>query len=122
MRLLLSGKTAPVTITWFILITYPRHTDQHVLYLHYEPDARGAAESRRLRFFQAEAGIRDATVPGVQTCALPILSAARSAPRSPRSRPPPGRARAASHRTCRSEERRVGEECRSPRSPYHSHK
>src|SRR5207245_6111976 len=28
-------------------------------------------------FFQAEDGIRDATVTGVQTCALPILSAFR---------------------------------------------
>src|SRR5438132_10664141 len=65
-------------------------------------------------FFQAEDGIRDHCVTGVQTCALPI-----SAPR---------RARARS-RTCaalsiarapevaeleeRSEERRVGKECRS---------
>src|SRR2546430_8123009 len=44
-------------------------------------------------FFQAEDGIRDLTVTGVQTCALPISSLARSA-RSPRRRPDrnPGRA------------------------------
>ena len=41
-------------------------------------------------FFQAEDGIRDYKVTGVQTCALP-----------------------------RSEERRVGKECRSRWSPYH---
>src|SRR3989337_2799930 len=32
--------------------------------------------------FQAEDGIRDATVTGVQTCALPILTPARSMPTS----------------------------------------
>src|SRR2546427_7948209 len=34
-------------------------------------------------FFQAEDGIRDLTVTGVQTCALPICSARRPTPRSP---------------------------------------
>src|SRR5437773_9629521 len=72
-------------------------------------------------FFQAEDGIRDRDVTGVQTCALPIYP----------------------HRTClwreegnlpanlfrfvlqqgrfaeRSEERRVGKECRSRWWPYH---
>src|SRR5205085_9454375 len=63
-------------------------------------------------FFQAEDGIRDLTVTGVQTCALPILMHARqnvwlSAVRigcgswMPRVR------------IFRSEERRVGKECRS---------
>src|SRR2546430_3819683 len=33
-------------------------------------------------FFQAEDGIRDLTVTGVQTCALPILRTISSAPRS----------------------------------------
>src|SRR5437867_11805877 len=33
-----------------------------------------------LFFFQAEDGIRDRTVTGVQTCALPISRAARAAP------------------------------------------
>src|SRR5438128_12140250 len=66
-------------------------------------------------FFQAEDGIRDATVTGVQTCALPIfwswlplgkkvLAAVR---------------RTYPARTSRSEERRVGKECRSGWSPYH---
>src|SRR5260221_12059060 len=35
--------------------------------------ARAFRFSRRCCFFQAEAGIRDHCVPGVQTCALPIL-------------------------------------------------
>src|SRR2546430_13094527 len=48
-------------------------------------------------FFQAEDGIRDLTVTGVQTCALPIFTGARSCPwRWPRRRrrpcaPPPAR-------------------------------
>src|SRR2546430_5593813 len=91
-------------------------------------------------FFQAEDGIRDLTVTGVQTCALPILRE-------------PGRVftrtelceRVWEHAheydtklvevfigrlhkkigdpplidTVRSEERRVGKECRSRWSPYH---
>src|SRR2546429_7234277 len=93
-------------------------------------------------FFQAEDGIRDVAVTGVQTCALPI---------SPGFSPPelvvqvkaiacefPSRvgapfsrwsvAELGSHvRACgltaslsdRSEERRVGKECRSRWSPYH---
>src|SRR2546430_17600575 len=36
-----------------------------------------------LFFFQAEDGIRDLTVTGVQTCALPIYDARRDAPRAP---------------------------------------
>src|SRR2546429_2343048 len=92
-------------------------------------------------FFQAEDGIRDVAVTGVQTCALPIslcvVSGIFSAPKSDHetssSRP--------DHRlvfrrfgcrfcvicldqrsgisTQRSEERRVGKECRSRWSPYH---
>src|SRR2546421_1457037 len=94
-------------------------------------------------FFQAEDGIRDLIVTGVQTCALPI---------SGRRRPRRGRRRLRSRptsltrRPCRSlldvpcathavaparealprravasrsEERRVGKECRSRWSPYH---
>src|SRR6267154_5692769 len=72
-------------------------------------------------FFQAEDGIRDGRVTGVQTCALPISirCGVCSAPcrRSDgtivtmctwRERP-----------IRRSEERRVGKECRSRWSPYH---
>src|SRR2546429_4479340 len=94
-------------------------------------------------FFQAEDGIRDVAVTGVQTCALPIWP--------PRAIPPEGGGGAAegrrgttststetitrgrpgggSHgtsttlptlrRSTRSEERRVGKECRSRWSPYH---
>src|SRR5207245_5690873 len=75
----------------------------------------------RVIFFQAEDGIRDATVTGVQTCALPI-SALSSTTREnsvlcnpcTTSRPRPGPR--PSHRLAavipRSEERRVGKECR----------
>src|SRR6478735_3549026 len=68
-------------------------------------------------FFQAEDGIRDYKVTGVQTCALPI-SVTASARRSVAA----VRARAHHERAPpypRSEERRVGKECRSRWSPYH---
>src|SRR2546430_6111987 len=77
-------------------------------------------------FFKAEAGIRDLTVTGVQTCALPICAHGSC---------PHGSFRRGGHRRCgrtsvhlppapetpmsRSEERRVGKECRSRWSPYH---
>src|SRR5947208_6286408 len=84
-------------------------------------------------FFQAEDGIRDDLVTGVQTCALPIYIRAfvkaaydaRSladaeflalAPEWPTNR------LAAVDRAIRSEERRVGKECRSRWSPYHEKK
>src|SRR5687767_15453983 len=88
-------------------------------------------------FFQAEDGIRDKLVTGVQTCALPI-STKRTFP--PRRRPKKLRTRITTRqysrisiktalRSCstvrspprisRSEERRVGKECRSRWSPYH---
>src|SRR5260370_23715036 len=94
-------------------------------------------------FFQAEDGIRDSSVTGVQTCALPIYLSAFATVAEERSF-----TRAASRlgisqsalshsvrglekrlglqllaRTTRSvsrsEERRVGKECRSRWSPYH---
>src|SRR5258708_23732662 len=94
-------------------------------------------------FFQAEDGIRDDLVTGVQTCALPISSEALAKPSSAanaalgdrgrlyrtgrtmasrellmtRSHIPIGRRRTGPTR--RSEERRVGKECRSRWSPYH---
>src|SRR2546425_9400492 len=80
-------------------------------------------------FFQAEDGIRDKLVTGVQTCALPIYDPAPQ---------PLGEDRRAMQRRlghdhhelltavarhevhrARSEERRVGKECRSRWSPYH---
>src|SRR5207249_7348873 len=82
-------------------------------------------------FFQAEDGIRDRNVTGVQTCALPIslrrrprdARALRRA-RDPRARGAhkkrhagPGRAGAS-----RSEERRVGKECRARGGPEHEKK
>src|SRR5688572_32914852 len=68
-----------------------------------------------LFFFQAEDGIRDLTVTGVQTCALPISVADRPHRETPRSAQLPRR-HARKHR-CRSEERRVGKECRSRGGP-----
>src|SRR5690349_24923249 len=65
-------------------------------------------------FFQAEDGIRDLYVTGVQTCALPILGPALSAANVEF-------VWAMAHRGTanRSEERRVGEECRSRGAPEH---
>src|SRR5256884_4129536 len=92
-------------------------------------------------FFQAEDGIRDVAVTGVQTCALPIcgegadskqtipchLSSIRgsftglpwlqSRKSGPFQEAP--RRRGVADSTLRSEERRVGKECRSRWSPYH---
>src|SRR6266446_8114640 len=69
-------------------------------------------------FFQAEDGIRDYKVTGVQTCALPISSPKRWALRT--------QLRILSlspfQTTSGSEERRVGKECRSRWSPYHEKK
>src|SRR5215510_15177439 len=70
-------------------------------------------------FFQAEDGIRDGHVTGVQTCALPI-----SARRAFLRRTWNGWRRRSGSTSAhvpqrRSEERRVGKECRSRWSPYH---
>src|SRR2546426_8822866 len=93
-------------------------------------------------FFQAEDGIRDYKVTGVQTCALPILpSTTTPEPHTPamlwiqhRQLDPEHRrsmgfgrrggwhglrAAKSRRRIYRSEERRVGKECRSRWSPYH---
>src|SRR5690348_18500688 len=62
-------------------------------------------------FFQAEDGIRDGRVTGVQTCALPIFYGPD----------PQGLIWIGGHADGfkgRSEERRVGKECRSRWSPY----
>src|SRR2546430_5073869 len=92
-------------------------------------------------FFQAEDGIRDLTVTGVQTCALPISTrrpsrsscpwawaaptgsaAAWPSCSTPQTTPraPCGRSSASTTSPSRrSDERRVGKECRSRWSPYH---
>src|SRR5207245_3303904 len=79
-------------------------------------------------FFQAEDGIRDATVTGVQTCALPIsdrrigVTRVRHRGRGQgggelgAQRGPAGRQRRPGE--WRSEERRVGKECRARWSRY----
>src|SRR5690349_23651795 len=85
-------------------------------------------------FFQAEDGIRDLYVTGVQTCALPIfeLGGVRDAPLLGGSAPraveqrvaqdaeePRARRLAVAELVRRSEERRVGKECRSRWAPEH---
>src|SRR2546429_1271599 len=91
-------------------------------------------------FFQAEDGIRDVAVTGVQTCALPIWMLWSQAFLPDRQRPLEERLRfgvfplmviqdrqvvqtrrhvRVLRPEARSEERRVGKECRSRWSPYH---
>src|SRR2546422_6915837 len=90
-------------------------------------------------FFQAEDGIRDVAVTGVQTCALPILlgiggvrALAKLGLQIDTFHFNEGHAVFAGiemiaermatgvpFKTARSEERRVGKECRSRWSPYH---
>src|SRR5258706_6074089 len=91
-------------------------------------------------FFQAEDGIRDWSVTGVQTCALPISDSGISEPfssskasgtlvtgpkdfhsshQAPVIKTRPDESGWVSARARRSEERRVGKECRSRWSPYH---
>src|SRR5438034_7716012 len=70
-------------------------------------------------FFQAEDGIRDHCVTGVQTCALPISRRSYQARTSATRRSPWKSASTGLGDPERSEERRVGKECRSRWSPYH---
>ena len=76
-------------------------------------------------FFQAEDGIRDTSVTGVQTCALPIssqLSSQLSGQLWGYATAIVGLCLAqiiCGYKANRSEERRVGKECRSRWSPYH---
>src|SRR2546426_1381320 len=84
-------------------------------------------------FFQAEDGIRDYKVTGVQTCALPISSRRRHTRlqgdwssdvcSSDRSEEHTSELQSPCNLVCRiilrSEERRVGKECRSRWSPHH---
>src|SRR5256884_2882435 len=97
--------------------------------------------NRLFFFFQAEDGIRDVAVTGVQTCALPICRRAGRGEEKVAMRDAclvvvdaqndfmPGGALAVpggdevvpviNRLAARSEERRVGKECRSRWSPYH---
>src|SRR5260370_20677487 len=93
-------------------------------------------------FFQAEDGIRDSSVTGVQTCALPILIRLSLSRSLDQDKADQRSAEAQADQTAdnlrrqqdlydhhvvsiqeltnsRSEERRVGKECRSRWSPYH---
>src|SRR5256885_4577472 len=75
-------------------------------------------------FFQAEDGIRDYKVTGVQTCALPISLdlvelLAQQALVVARVLDDDAQQVVILARDQRSEERRVGKECRSRWSPYH---
>src|SRR2546430_9390271 len=70
-------------------------------------------------FFQAEDGIRDLTVTGVQTCALPISSCPSDYPVCQAGFCAEGSGASTADVSVRSEERRVGKECRSRWSPYH---
>src|SRR2546430_13432163 len=105
----------------------------------------GSASQRYFFLFQAEDGIRDLTVTGVQTCALPIFGlvtqlveearellqgdeddrelAAQKLVQAKRGAPKFKALREMledpSVNQLRSEERRVGKECRSRWSPYH---
>src|SRR5260370_14278499 len=102
-------------------------------------------DGRLFFFFQAEDGIRDSSVTGVQTCALPILrrsdvgvfgvvagqgvapplfgpagvavKVAEDVEAAQRGQFDPAEQLVADQH--RSEERRVGKECRSRWSPYH---
>src|SRR5438270_7305085 len=75
-------------------------------------------------FFQAEDGIRDLTVTGVQTCALPISRKHANSFQCGESlgvswTRKSHKKTAIQKNIQRSEERRVGKECRSRWSPYH---
>src|SRR5258707_7628504 len=92
------------------------------------------SKSQFSMFYQAEDGIRDIGVTGVQTCALPIYYLSNSVIETylqtfwdhDAKDPTPGfntgscvSCHAEATLTARSEERRVGKECRSRWSPYH---
>src|SRR5690348_18458152 len=76
-------------------------------------------------FFQAEDGIRDGRVTGVQTCALPISQRCTKVFTALAPTPEPMKSPSGHQIVCspsRSEERRVGKECRSRLAPYPSKK
>src|SRR2546430_13692275 len=91
---------------------------EHVLYSVLEDRYAGIDDATLRAFFQAEDGIRDLTVTGVQTCALPIFGFDGER-RPPREAEGCGALNDVADSGERSEERRVGEECRSRWAPYH---
>src|SRR2546430_9228652 len=132
--------------TWVISVFVPDLFSVDVRQLAVQEGRRMALqETCGIVFFQAEDGIRDLTVTGVQTCALPISErnyddalkefsiAAQTIPNDPeildeigsiyrrqgRWREALANFRRAQELDPRSEERRVGKECRSRWSPYH---
>src|SRR5256885_10337836 len=125
------------SITKHIMMEYRKHSMTLVRFVGIRSDTMLC-----FFFFQAEDGIRDYKVTGVQTCALPIYKHVgpgeeeRDPEREPRRaddhdahRQQPVEAgcreraderERPDHRDhARSEERRVGKECRSRWSPYH---
>src|SRR6478735_3707313 len=91
---------------------------------HAAPSSPGASRRQGARpdsyfFFQAEYGIRVYKVTGVQTCALPISRASTKVDLPEPFSPTSTVHRARSSPRSRSEERRVGKECRSRWWPYH---
>src|SRR6266513_1283792 len=98
------------------ILTYVLHKDGE-----FNKNSLGAvSEAAKLAgfFCQAEDGILDRNVTGVQTCALPIciVLALEAAGVGYISSNDPQNFE---HEQCRSEERRVGKECRSRWSTYH---
>src|SRR5260221_8241940 len=134
---------------WFtILMNYSADCDYLPLQVvvgseHDEQNHVHLTGHRCFFFFQAEDGIRDHCVTGVQTCALPIyglygplqrleqaiagmpeaianaLSERAPKPPATQQKPTPTPAQRQQSSGQRSEERRVGKECRSRWSPYH---
>src|SRR5215217_6582894 len=90
---------------------------------HGRPQSLRGTKGKRIGvFFQAEDGIRDIGVTGVQTCALPICRHGGAPAVGARLARVEGEEdqRWDGHASGgRSEERRVGKECRSRWSPYH---
>src|SRR5207245_6404819 len=82
------------------------------------PDTAGYDQAVLVFFFQAEDGIRDATVTGVQTCALPIYFIGQYPVWDGVSKRQFGRWHGV-RRQHRSEERRVGKECGSRWAPQY---
>src|SRR2546428_589547 len=91
---------------------------------------RGGSLASVVFFFPAEDGIRGLIVTGVQTCALPICGLRGERAQAPQLVSAPASLRNAQVQVAatsflalfaivRSEERRVGKECRSRWSPYH---